>query len=137
MTLANQDEMGSSVIYCRSAMIEQHKSLVLEQQLTACREFALQRGLKVSHIFEDYGTGPKKGPSMEKMLTLLRQHRDKKLVVITYDRARLGRRMQTSHDVHEAITLAGGSVEFVNAEHELRAPFDSWIEGLKNVSVEA
>ena len=89
-----------AIIYCRvSSQKQVTEGNGLASQETRCREYAKGKGYTVIDVFRDEGLSGKllDRPNMKAMLSYLRKHRARNLVVIIDDISRLARNIENSY----------------------------------------
>lgn len=86
-----------AVIYARSATTNPS---AIQSQITECSTRATDAGLPIAGIFQDTGSGLNGDrPGLRRMMKFLRSQREKKMVVLTTDVARISR----SNELHQEI----------------------------------
>ena len=109
-----------AVIYCRvSSQKQVKKGDGLGSQETRCREYAKHRGYQVTEVFRDEGVSGSliNRPSMQDMLTYLKQHKKKQEhIVIIDDISRLARDLEAHIQLRTSIGDAGGKLESPSIE---------------------
>src|SRR5947209_2797149 len=114
----SEREPAQAVIYCRVSDDKQVKlGDGLNSQETRCREFANARGYAVIEVFKDDMTGERASrPALDEMLTFIRKHRSKPLIVIIDNIDRLARDLNTHLALRIAIAKAGGDLKSPSIE---------------------
>ena len=109
-----------AVIYCRvSSQKQVKKGDGLGSQETRCREYAKHKGYQITEVFRDEGISGSliNRPSMQSMLTYLKQHKKKQEhIVIIDDISRLARDLEAHIQLRTAIGDAGGKLESPSIE---------------------
>ncbi len=104
-----------AVIYCRvSSQKQVKKGDGLGSQETRCREYAKHKGYQITEVFRDEGISGSliNRPSMQAMLTYLKQHKKKQEhIVIIDDISRLARDLEAHIQLRTAVGQAGGKLE--------------------------
>lgn len=77
-----------AIIYCRTANSKQAKKInSIQLQEKCCREFIEKKGYKVAQVFSDEGFSGNtlERPSLQKMLTFLKEQRGKEKYIVVID----------------------------------------------------
>jgi len=78
--------MKKTVIYARSASKENSEQAI-EMQVNTCKEFAKSKGLEVSYVYYDVGSGTNtKRPGFQTMISDVKAHGIKRVLVYSIDR---------------------------------------------------
>ncbi|MBV1928642.1 MAG: recombinase family protein [Gammaproteobacteria bacterium] len=109
-----------AVIYCRvSSQKQVKKGDGLGSQETRCREYAKHKNYQITEVFRDEGISGSliNRPSMQDMLSYLKQHKKKQEhIVIIDDISRLARDLEAHIQLRTSIGDAGGKLESPSIE---------------------
>ena len=109
-----------AVIYCRvSSQKQVKKGDGLGSQETRCREYAKHKNYHITEVFRDEGISGSliNRPSMQEMLSYLKQHKKtQEHIVIIDDISRLARDLEAHIQLRTAIGDAGGKLESPSIE---------------------
>ena len=105
-----------SVIYARVSTDEQTKGYSLQTQIEACKQYAVQQGYIVLHIFsEDYSGASFDRPELNNVRDFL--VKEKVDVVIVYDVDRLARKSIYQALIEEEFLRDGAVIEYVIGQY--------------------
>lgn len=79
----NHTLQGSCVIYCRIDLIDHEESIVLKEQVKACKDFCEQTGLIVQKVFKEQGKRAKEYGEIDKLMADIISRDDIKYIVVT------------------------------------------------------